>query len=59
LPVADARAALDEFPIMRQIVEEGVEYQDRRLVFIPRDPAPRGMAERYLDLVDPDPQIAV
>jgi molecular chaperone DnaK (HSP70) len=48
-----------KLPIMQKLAAEGLHYEGRRFIFISRDPAPRGMAAEYPDLVDPYPQIAV
>jgi len=58
-PVLVATGGGARLPIMRKLVEEGLQYQGKRFVFLSRDPAPAGMAAAYPDLVDPYPQIAV
>lgn len=46
-------------PIIEEIANSGTTINGRHIAFTLREPAPVGMAQKYPDLVDPYPQIAV
>lgn len=48
-----------KLPMIREIAEQGVDCDGRRISFTWREPSPPGLGEVYPDLVKPYPQIAV
>lgn len=48
-----------KLPMIRTIVDEGVQREGRRIALDWQNPSPEGMSSAYPDLVDPYPQIAV